>query len=43
LAIVKKIMEEHGGTISLRNRDGGGAVVSLAFPMLPAAGKAAAE
>ena len=43
LAIVKKIMEEHSGTISLRNRDGGGAVVSLAFPMLPAAGSAAAE
>ena len=43
LAIVKKIMEEHGGTISLRNRDGGGACVNLAFPMLPAAGNAAAE
>ncbi len=43
LAIVKKIMEEHSGTISLRNRDGGGASVHLAFPMLPAAGHAAAE
>ncbi|MGH1482684.1 MAG: ATP-binding protein [Geminicoccales bacterium] len=43
LAIVKKIMEEHGGTISLRNRGGGGASVNLAFPMLPAAGNAAAE
>lgn len=43
LAIVKKIMEEHGGTVTLRNREGGGAIVSLAFPMLPAAGNAAAE
>ena len=43
LAIVKKIMEEHAGTISLANRDGGGACVTLSFPMIPAAGKAAAE
>ena len=43
LAIVKKIMEEHSGTISMSNRKDGGASVSLAFPMLPAANKAAAE
>ena len=43
LAIVKKIMEEHAGTISLRNRENGGACVSLAFPMMPAASNAAAE
>ena len=32
LAIVKRTMEEHGGSIVLRNRDGGGAIVSLIFP-----------
>ncbi|MGI9433386.1 MAG: ATP-binding protein [Geminicoccaceae bacterium] len=43
LAIVKKIMEEHGGTVALRNRESGGACVSLTFPMLSDAGSAAAE
>ena len=43
LAIVKKIMEEHAGTIALSNREGGGACVSLSFPMMPAASSAAAE
>ncbi|MEM7044409.1 MAG: PAS domain-containing sensor histidine kinase [Pseudomonadota bacterium] len=43
LAIVKKIMEEHAGTIALANREGGGACVSLSFPMMPAASSAAAE
>ncbi|WP_139839665.1 sensor histidine kinase NtrY-like [Oceanibacterium hippocampi] len=33
LAIVKKIMEEHGGDISLKDRDGTGAVVRLALPV----------
>jgi two-component system, NtrC family, nitrogen regulation sensor histidine kinase NtrY len=33
LAIVKKIMEDHGGDLILRDRDGGGAVVSLVFPL----------
>jgi two-component system nitrogen regulation sensor histidine kinase NtrY len=33
LAIVKKIMEDHGGNLTLRDRDEGGAVVSLIFPL----------
>jgi two-component system nitrogen regulation sensor histidine kinase NtrY len=33
LAIVKKIMEDHGGDLILRDREGGGAVVSLVFPL----------
>lgn len=33
LAIVKKIMEDHGGDLILRDREDGGAVVSLAFPL----------
>ena len=33
LAIVKKIMEDHGGDLTLRDREGGGAVVSLVFPL----------
>ncbi|HMA14288.1 MAG TPA: PAS domain-containing sensor histidine kinase, partial [Kiloniellaceae bacterium] len=33
LAIVKKIMEDHGGDLVLRDREGGGAVVSLVFPL----------
>jgi two-component system nitrogen regulation sensor histidine kinase NtrY len=32
LAIVKKIMEDHGGELILSDRQGGGAVVSLAWP-----------
>jgi nitrogen fixation/metabolism regulation signal transduction histidine kinase len=32
LAIVKKIAEEHGATVSARNRDGGGAEFVLRFP-----------
>ena len=31
LAIVKKIMEEHGGALVLKNRDGGGAEVTMVF------------
>jgi two-component system nitrogen regulation sensor histidine kinase NtrY len=30
---VKKIMEDHGGDLLLRDREGGGAVVSLVFPL----------
>jgi two-component system, NtrC family, nitrogen regulation sensor histidine kinase NtrY len=33
LAIVKKIMEDHGGDLRLYDREGGGAVVSLVFPL----------
>ncbi len=33
LAIVKKIMEDHGGELILQDRDGGGTVVSLVFPL----------
>ena len=33
LAIVKKIMEDHGGRLVLEDRMGGGARVSLAFPL----------
>src|SRR3546814_3824867 len=33
LAIVKKIMEDHGGDLLLRDREGGGAVISLVFPL----------
>ncbi|NJO37841.1 MAG: two-component sensor histidine kinase, partial [Rhizobiales bacterium] len=43
LAIVKKIMEEHSGTVALSNRGGGGACVSLAFPMIPAASPSASK
>ena len=32
LAIVKKIMEDHGGVLKLRDRAGGGAIVQLRFP-----------
>ncbi|NQU61208.1 MAG: PAS domain-containing sensor histidine kinase [Rhodospirillales bacterium] len=34
LAIVKKIMEDHKGNILLKDREGGGAIVSLVFPPL---------
>lgn len=44
LAIVKKIMEDHGGDLILRDREGGGAVVSLVFPLRDdAADSASAE
>ncbi|GAB4235716.1 MAG: PAS domain-containing sensor histidine kinase [Kiloniellaceae bacterium] len=33
LAIVKKIMEDHGGNLILRDREEGGAIVSLVFPL----------
>jgi two-component system nitrogen regulation sensor histidine kinase NtrY len=33
LAIVKKIMEDHGGNLILRDREEGGATVSLVFPL----------
>ncbi|MEO3430109.1 PAS domain-containing sensor histidine kinase [Pelagibius sp. CAU 1746] len=33
LAIVKKIMEDHGGNLILRDREEGGAIVSLIFPL----------
>jgi two-component system nitrogen regulation sensor histidine kinase NtrY len=33
LAIVKKIMEDHGGQLQLGDREGGGAIVRLLFPM----------
>jgi len=34
LAIAKKIMEEHQGRMALKDREGGGAIVSLHFPEL---------
>jgi nitrogen fixation/metabolism regulation signal transduction histidine kinase len=34
LAIVKKIIEEHGGHISIENRAHGGALVSIALPLV---------
>jgi two-component system nitrogen regulation sensor histidine kinase NtrY len=33
LAIVKKIMEDHGGDLRLMDRPGGGARVRLVFPV----------
>jgi nitrogen fixation/metabolism regulation signal transduction histidine kinase len=33
LAIVKKIVEEHGGQLSARNHEGGGAIISVKFPV----------
>ena len=33
LAIVKKIMEDHDGQLDMHDRDGGGAVMSLLFPL----------
>ena len=33
LAIVKKTMEDHGGRLSLADRPGGGAIVTLTFPI----------
>ncbi len=32
LSIARKIMEDHGGSIVLKNRDEGGARVMLSFP-----------
>ena len=32
LAIVRRIVEEHGGSVSGQNRDGGGAVFSVRLP-----------
>jgi two-component system sensor histidine kinase MprB len=36
LAIVKQVAEGHGGTITLTNRPGGGAVARLTMPVLAA-------
>ncbi|RPI57665.1 MAG: PAS domain S-box protein [Lysobacterales bacterium] len=38
LAIVKKLIEEHGGQISARNREQGGAEISILIPMSVDAG-----
>ncbi|HET7529999.1 MAG TPA: HAMP domain-containing sensor histidine kinase [Mycobacteriales bacterium] len=35
LAIVQQVVEGHGGTIELTNRDGGGAVATLRLPAAP--------
>ncbi len=43
LAIVRKIMEDHGGHLVLRDRDSGGAVVSLVFPLRHDAAEASPE
>jgi PAS domain S-box-containing protein len=34
LPIVKKIVEEHGGTISIANRESGGACIGIVFPYI---------
>jgi two-component system sensor histidine kinase MprB len=36
LAIVKQVVDAHGGTISLTNREGGGAIATLTLPAQPA-------
>jgi signal transduction histidine kinase len=33
LSIVQRVVDEHGGTIAARNGDGGGAVLTMRFPM----------
>jgi len=33
LAIVKKLIEEHGGSIDARNREGGGACITILLPL----------
>ena len=33
LALVKRVAEEHGGSITLANRDGGGAEATLSLPL----------
>ncbi len=33
LAVVKRIMEGHGGQVAVRNRPGAGAVFALSFPV----------
>jgi len=38
LAIVKKLIEEHGGQISARNREQGGAEISILIPISVDAG-----
>jgi two-component system nitrogen regulation sensor histidine kinase NtrY len=35
LALVREIVEAHGGRIRLANRDGGGLCVTLALPLQP--------
>jgi two-component system nitrogen regulation sensor histidine kinase NtrY len=34
LPIVKKIVEEHGGSIIIENKAGGGTCISIIFPLL---------
>jgi nitrogen fixation/metabolism regulation signal transduction histidine kinase len=34
LAIVKQTVDDHGGTVTVANADGGGTVVSLGFETL---------
>lgn len=34
LAISRRIVEDHGGTVFARNRDGGGAVIGFSLPLL---------
>jgi signal transduction histidine kinase len=36
LAIAQRIVEEHGGTVSVANQAGGGAVVTVELPLAPA-------
>jgi K+-sensing histidine kinase KdpD len=37
LAIVKKLVEEHAGTIEAQNREEGGAVINIKLPISEAA------
>jgi nitrogen fixation/metabolism regulation signal transduction histidine kinase len=34
LPIVKKIVEEHGGSITIENRATGGTCISITFPLI---------
>jgi len=43
LAIVKKLVEEHGGQINARNREQGGAEISILIPIAVDAGHALAR
>jgi signal transduction histidine kinase len=38
LAVVKRIVEEHGGAVAVRTEPGGGTVFALRFPFSPPAG-----
>ncbi|WP_242393604.1 GAF domain-containing protein [Anaeromyxobacter oryzisoli] len=43
LAVVKRIVEGHGGEISVRSRPGAGTTISLRFPLAPGGARGAIE